>query len=256
MRTSTSSLQRRRLRRGRAREGHRRDRLEGALPERLHRVRQGTAPRAAVLLRRLLAGATSSATSKAATPSWSEFPSKPPSSSTTRIPPSPSLNSCASSSMRKGCRLGAALGDLPENLLLHQPHAAPRGARKVERRLSLSACCPAISRSSTRSITSSSRRSRGTLARRQREETHPLPHRGVAVANMSAWPTCPSSAHATNGVAALHTVCFASVCSRSSTSSIPSASSTHQRRHLPPLARCLQSAALRPHHQVHRPPAG
>ena len=54
-RTSTWRPSTGRLRRGRAREGGRGDDLEGPLPERQDRERQGAAPRAAVFLRRLLA---------------------------------------------------------------------------------------------------------------------------------------------------------------------------------------------------------
>ena len=54
-RVRSRGLQPRRLRRGRARKEPQRNHLQGSLPERQDRERQGTAPRAAVFLRRLFA---------------------------------------------------------------------------------------------------------------------------------------------------------------------------------------------------------
>ena len=122
-------LQRRRLRRGRPRADLRREHLEGALPRGLHAAGQGAAPAAAVLLRRLLASATSSTSvlphglRPAPAARADHLPAQ-------RHPPGdrgPRAHARSSSTRRAG--VGRGVGDHPAVLRLHLPHPAARGAR-------------------------------------------------------------------------------------------------------------------------------
>ena len=122
-------LQRRRLHRRARRRGARRSDLQGALSERRDAGGPGTAAAAGVFLRLRLA-ARSRAPPRQAIATSARSATRSPSSSTTPIPRS-RIAELMRILVDLNGRLGRGLGDHPGDVLLHQPHAAARGAGEL-----------------------------------------------------------------------------------------------------------------------------
>ena len=120
-------LQRRGLRRGGPGPDLRREHHQGALPRGLHPAGQGAAPAAAVLLRRVLDPRL-----PRPRPRSGLRPARPARADhlpAQRHPPGDrGARADAGPGRREGIRVGRGVGDHPEVLRLHLPHAAARGA--------------------------------------------------------------------------------------------------------------------------------
>ena len=152
-----------------------------------------------------------------------------------------------------GTGLGRGLGDHPQDLRLHQSHAAARGARALAARRCSAACCRGTWRSSTRSMRASwTRCASPSLATSERLARMSLiDESGARYVRMAHLATVGS--HAVNGVAQLHTELLKSDVLRDFHDLWPrQVQQQDQRRDTAALAGALQSAAVAVHIACHR----
>ena len=175
------------------REARRRIPHAGPVSRRLHEHGAGTAVRAGVFPRRLLAGRP-----RAALPAQQRRLERAPREGrhpAQRHAPGAGRPRADAHPARRGApRLGRGLGPHPADARLHEPHAAARGAGEVAAAPGSRCCCRAIWRSSYEINRRLLDEVRARFPGDERPGRAREPDRGGPASARSAWPTSPSSA--------------------------------------------------------------